>query len=261
MLWEADASRPTEQEWSNFATHDLCTEEAAPEVRTPRIRQVRAPRGAPTARAYRFALRPGDRCYGDARAELAQGNPGRPMPDGVDREFREGQRVWVSFWVRFADGYPLRRWDRDAFHSLVQFKQAGPGSPPLNLGLEDGAFAVGRTGGRASWRDWPDAVRFGAPRPRAVYRFSFHVRFSARREEGFVEVFADLADGAGMRRVVARVRDRTLAVAHGRVLASHLRIGPYRSARLARTTTVSHYGGITVATTRRAAEREAFSGR
>jgi hypothetical protein len=272
VVWTADATRPVHEEWASFSTRDRCAEVIEPGTRTSRISQVDAPPGAPTPRAYRFELRDGDMCFGGERAELAQRNPGKDFPDGVSRQWRRGEERWIAFWLRFEPGYILDRGGRGHFHSLAQFKQAGGhGSPVLSLGLREGRFEVSRTGNnpRTRWEDFPPAWLFGSPRTGVVYRFTWHVKFDPDPDDGFVEVFADLADGRGMRTVVPFTREATMKIADGSdprhrrrsVLPSHLRIGPYRDDDTYDERTVSHYGGVTVATTRREAERSAFGGR
>jgi len=255
VVWTADATRPIHEEWASYATRDRCSVATEPSRTSSRIRQVDAPPGSPTRRAYRVELRDGDVCFGNERAELGQANPHNDLPDGVDREFREGQERWISFWVAFEPGYPVDVRARGSFHSLVQFKQRWSGPPPFNLGLADGGFEVGRTTGGSNWRSWPKPFRFGDVRTGVAYRFTWHVRFSSDDDEGFLRVFADLADGRGMREVVPFTRDATLK----RGLPSHLRIGAYRTSR-AYGSSVSLYGGTTVATSREEAERRAFGG-
>ncbi len=256
VLWSADATAPLHEEWASYADGDQCSVATRPSVTSSRIRQVDAPPGAPTRRAYRFELRNGDDCFGNERAELGQGNPAKDHADGVEREFHEGDDRWIAFWVRFEGGYPLDVDRRGSFHSIAQFKQRWSGPPPFNLGIEDGSFEVGRTTGGSSWRSWPEPFRFGDVRTGVAYRFTWHVRFSSDDDEGYLQVFADLADGRGMREVVPFTRDATLK----RGLPSHLRLGPYRTSS-AFGPSVSHYGGVTVATSRREAEGRAFGGR
>jgi len=255
VLWTADATRPIHEEWASYATRDQCAERTSPSTTSSRVAQVDAPAGSPTPRAYRFSIRDGDVCFGNERAELGQGNPGQDLPDGRDRTFREGQERWISFWVRFAPGYPLMPYRSGSFHTIAQFKQQHDGRPPLYLSVEEGQFRVVRPTTSGDWRDWPYAWEFGDLRTDVAYRFTWHIRFSSDDDEGFVELFADVADGRGMQRIAAPTPSATLR--RGR--DSHLRIGPYRTSSLYGSST-SYYGGVTVATSRGEAEREAFGG-
>ena len=248
MLWKADGESPAVDEWAEYSTGPHCGQTTNRVASDPRARRVRRPaeRGAG---AYEFVVSDADDCYGE-RAELGQALPSRTHFTDA-RLFRDGDDRWTSFAVRPGLDFPTgsNRWD-----VIAQWKQlAVPGQtlccPILAIEIRDGRYQLDNAGASV-WRG-PRAVRG------RWARFSLHIRFGTRASTGFVEIWGDPGRG-GMRRLLARRHMRTLSdTLTGDAVPSAARIGIYRDAAINGTAHL-YYDGYTVATTRSAAESNAF---
>lgn len=259
ILWMADGSRPIHRDWASYATADACWERGnaltAPGSRSSRAR--RTSRVAPPGRrwSYVFNLLDGDDCSGE-RAELGQGNPGKPALAG--RVFREGDEAWIGYQLLV----PRTATTVSTWQCLGQLKAAGRGGPVLCPSLTNGRLSIehatssaaGSVGLRRLWT----ASR--AVAPRRWLRFLFHVGFSGDPREGFVEMRADLADGHGMRVRIPRTSLFTLKLdAAGAPVAVHSRIGIYRDEGATGDSRV-YFAGYTVGSKRKRVEAVAFGG-
>jgi hypothetical protein len=87
-------------------------------------------------------------------------------------------------------------------------------------------------------------------------RFTYHVKFSPDPAVGFIEVYGDV-DGSGQRLLLPLTHTWTMKKQHGRAVQSHSRIGIYRDSAIQGTADI-YYDGYTIATTKEAAEANAF---
>jgi hypothetical protein len=261
LLWKADASRPIHREWANYSTEDLCFEDVpdtltAPGRSSTRVRQTAdlAPPGL--ARSYLFQLRDGDDCAGE-RVEIGQANP--PKPGFEDRVFHRGDEVWIGYQFLIPSGrFPTS----STWNCLMQIKGEGQGGPLFCPSVLDERLELGTissrdqlsVGGYPLWRhDRP------LHRDRWI-KMLLHIRFDPDPQVGFVEFYADLADGEGMRLRVPRRSLFTMKVrSDGTPTPVHARIGIYRDRHVVGDAEM-YYAGFTVARTREVVERYAFPG-
>ncbi|MFC5231373.1 polysaccharide lyase [Pseudonocardia zijingensis] len=103
------------------------------------------------------------------------------------REIESGEDLWFTFSTYLLEGFPV---NYSEFQTITQFKQNFDGSPPLELGVQEGAFQI--DGGYGH----PDGPRtFSIPVGEAATGrwndWLLHVRFSPDPAVGFVEVWRD----------------------------------------------------------------------
>ena len=249
VLWKADAERPLADEWASSAAMPRsgpCDSLAPPDASSPRIERSRT--AAQGRFSYAITVEPGDDCHGE-RAELGQGNPSRPGFD--DRAFEQGQERWIAFQVRLGRNFDP---SVDAWRVIMQLHQRGDGSPPISLDVESGRFVLYRSESPAN-----DSVNstalWSAPAATGRWvRFTLHVRFSPIPDDGFVELWGNPAGG----RVVQLLPETAMHTMKQGALPLHSRIGIYRNPAGPFGTETVYYDGYTVATTRAAAEANAF---
>jgi hypothetical protein len=263
VVWNADASKPLAREWASICTETDGITTTRRGMRSERIVQVADETSpSPTGRTYRVEIRANDHCGGGERAEVGQGDPEKSGMN--NRLFREGDERWISWSMRLGG-----QWNMDAsgWQIIAQWKQTHSrggktGSPVV-------AFAV--TGGRwtlvhRSATEVPSRIRvWHVPFARVELdrwvRISVHVRFSQDPRRGFIEVFGDMNDGRGPRTLVSRRMASTLkrddVGGNEASIASHARYGIYRHPAYSEVSRVE-FAGLTVATTRAAAEAHAF---
>ena len=259
ILWRADGTRPIYEEWASYATGTTCWERdnALTEPGRASTRAFPTSEVAPSASrsSYAFHLEDGDDCSGE-RTELGQGNPIKPGFEG--RVFRRGDTVWIGYqFLITRDTAPVSTWQ-----CIGQFKAEGEGGPVLCPGLKNDRLSLEHTestrqesvGSDTLWRSRARVVK------NRWIKFLFHIRFDANPEAGFVEFWADLADGRGMRARIPHKRASTMKI--GRVASRppdvHARIGIYRD-RDARGSARVYFAGYTVGTTREIVEATAFA--
>lgn len=135
--------------------------------------------------------------------QSAANGPRAELMDSLS--LREGDEYWFGDVLYISRRY--RRWV-DGHHTLMQFKNSGPGSPPLSLDLRDlgrgsrkkGLFFVHLSGDR-------DRYQLVVPSSRLYDRaipIEIRVRFSSDPSNGGFEVWAS------GRRVLGPVRAATL---------------------------------------------------
>jgi hypothetical protein len=256
VVWKADAERPIAAEWASSSS----IPEASAPPRPDPSRIGRSDFAAQGRASYRFELRAGDGSYG-ARAELGQALPSRAA--FRNRWFRAGAERWIALQYWFPPDWP-----RDAtWQNVLQIKPvtAGGGGPDIGIDAGGGRllfYGNARTWGSTSggYRDGSGAGpggSFALTRGRWI-ALTLHVVFSSRASEGMLEVFGDLRDGRGMRTLVPRRHRPTMKrLPGGATDPVHLRVGIYRDPAI-RATGRLFVDGITVATTRRAAESNAY---
>jgi hypothetical protein len=256
VLWTADAERPVAGEWASSRADPgpraSCPYDAPPVLRAPSLARVAEPRAQGRV-AYALTTKAGDDCDRE-RAELGDGNPSRPGYE--DRLFREGDERWISFQVRLGDNFDP---SIDTWRVIMQLHQPGGelGPPPLALQVTGGDFVLYK--GDANVESGGTIAMWRAPAHTERWvRFTLHVRFSADPREGFVELFGNPAGGP-VRALLPRTQTYTTKKdADGRAVPLHARIGIYRDPRGRFGTETAYFDGFTVATTRAAAEANAF---
>jgi hypothetical protein len=267
-VWTADASQPMGSEWASLATQTECGIATTAQQTSKRVSVVSDTSSpSPTGRYYRTSITDGDICYSE-RSEIAQGNPVK----WTDRLFSNGQDRWISFAVRLAPNFPTNaaRWQ-----TLAQWKQTSQyggedGSPVLAMEQWGGQWRINHT----SWdeRDQWNASQgshshaFAPAVAGRWVKFSMHVVFAASKSSGVFELYGDMGDGRGWRTLVPFERTPTLKLdtvgtsraATNTPIPSHTRIGIYRDAASYSANTYADYAGFNAATTRAAAEANAF---
>jgi hypothetical protein len=258
LLWKADASRPVHEEWANYATADVCFESrnprTSPTTTSSRVVQSTEVHPPNEERSYLMRLEDGDECAGE-RTELAQSNP--PKDGFEDRVFNRGDDLWIGYQFLIPTG---RFQSASTWNCLVQLKGEGEGGPLFCPSLIEERLGLGHinsreqagVGGYDLWRHDRPVVR-----DRWI-KFLFHVRFDPDPDVGFVEFFADLADGEGMR---VRVPHRSLFTMKvrpdGTPTPVHARIGIYRDRAVVGDAEM-YYAGFAVGRNREVVEYEAF---
>lgn len=185
------------------------------------------------------------------------------MVSGVDRWFRPGQDRWVAMQYYFEKG-----WSVDgSWTTLLGMTPTTTGGGGGTVQLDGGNSRLLFKGNNNVWGSTAGNLFDGAgPLSGSGYRLNtgkwikltWHVKFSADPSVGFVEVFGDLADGQGMRRLAPLRTRATLKYLNGTPSPAHLRVGIYRDPSLTATARM-YVDGITVATTRAGAETNAFA--
>ncbi|MGB9378970.1 MAG: heparin lyase I family protein, partial [Mycobacteriales bacterium] len=212
-------------------------------------------------RSYRFEMHAGDDSYG-ARAELGQAMPARAGFE--DRLFQAGQERWIALQYYLPAEWP----SDDTWQNLFQIKPISGGGGGPSIGVDGGRNAFKLYGNSNVWGSTAGNIFDGAgslpgkayPLTRGRWiKLTFHVVFSADPAVGSLEVFGDLADGNGMRTLVSSRNRATMKyLTNGTTDPSHLRVGIYRDPAMTATATM-YVDGITVASTRAAAEAGAYS--
>jgi hypothetical protein len=255
-LWSADGESTMATEWASSSSVPVAS--APPKPDPSRIAQSTF--HTQGARSYRFEMRAGDDSYG-ARAELGQAAPERSGFE--NRLFRAGEDRWISLQYYLPTNWPTT----NTWQTIMQIKPISGGGGGPSIGLDAGNSALKFYGNANTWGSTAGSFFDGAgtlpgkayamPRGRWI-KFTFHVVFSADPAVGSLEVFGDLGDGSGMRTLVPRRLRATMKYLDGKMDPAQLRVGIYRDPTM--TATASLYvDGITVATTRAAAEARAFA--
>jgi len=118
---------------------------------------------------------------------------------------------------------------------VLQIKPISPGGGWSSIGLDAGHNALKFYGNTNAWGSAAGNIFDGTgplagrayPLTRGRWmKLTWHIVFSADPAVGSVEVFGDLADGAGMRTLVPRRARATMKyLATGAVDPAHLRVG------------------------------------
>ncbi|MEA2411301.1 MAG: hypothetical protein QOC77_1862 [Thermoleophilaceae bacterium] len=256
VLWTADAERPAADEWASSRADPPgpapCPYSAPPDLSQPGVKRVAAP-VAQGRFAYAITTSHGDHCDGE-RAELGDGNPARAGFE--DRLFHEGDERWISLQVRLAPNFDVHV---NTWRVIVQFHQPGGqlGPPPLALQVTDGDFVLYKGDANVESGSTIPIWRAPARNDRWV-RFTLHVKFSADPAVGFVEIYGNPAGGP-VRLLLPRTPTYTMKKdASGVAVPLHARIGIYRNPDGGFGTETAFFDGFTVATSRAAAEANAF---
>jgi hypothetical protein len=256
VLWKADAESSMASEWASNSSMPVAA--SPPKPNPTRIGQSTF--RAQGQRSYRFEMRNGDDSYGE-RAELGQGMPATAAYQ--NRWFRAGDERWIAMQYYFPTDWP----SDNTWQAVLQIKPVDGGGGGPNLGFDAGRNRLMFGGNDNVWGSASGNILDGVgPLPGGSYpltrgrwiKLTWHVVFSANPSVGSMEVFGDLADGQGMRTLVPRHPRSTMKYLGSTMDPAHLRVGIYRDPGM--TSTQSLYvDGITVATTRAAAEANAYA--
>lgn len=257
VLWKSDGESPMAAEWASNSSVPVAASPPNPDP--TRISQSTF--RAQGNRSYRFEMRDGDDSYGE-RAELGQA---MPALSGYEKHlFRAGQERWIAMQYYLPASWPTD----DTWQTVFQIKPSTPGGGGPDIGLDAGGNRLMFYGNSNTWGSTAGAVFDGAgPLSGGSYpltkggwiKLTWHIVFSADPRVGALEVFGDLADGRGMRSLVPHRNRATMKFLGPAMDPVHLRVGIYRDPAM--TATASLYvDGITVATTRAAAEANAYAG-
>ena len=255
ILWKADAESAMTSEWASNSSVPV----AASPPRPDPSRIAQSAFRAQGKRSYRFKLRDGDDSYGE-RAELGQAMPSVSRYER--RLFRAGQESWIAMQYYLPTTWP----GDDRWQTVMQIKPVSGGGGGPSIGLDAGGNRLKFYGNDNTWGSTAGAVRDGVgPLMAGSYpmtkgrwiKLTWHIVFSADSKVGSLEVFGDLADGRGMRTLVPRRRRATMKYLDGAMDPVHLRVGIYRDPTMTATAKL-YVDGLTVATTRAAAEANAY---
>jgi hypothetical protein len=254
IVWRADGESVFDQEWASVSTQTSCGRTLSSGMVDARFQRVSAP-AAKGAGAYQSHLQDGDECYGE-RSETGQGNPTRSSFS--DRLFREGEERWISWQVRLGAGFPI---NVNTWQVVAQWKQLGSlGIPVLSMEARGGGWRFYANPADPNATSGFKTFVLGPAALERWTRFTMHVRFSPDPSVGFIELYGDLADGKGMRQLIARTQTSTMKfdpAKNNQTVDSHARLGIYRDKAISGPADV-FYDGYTVATSRAAAEANAF---
>jgi hypothetical protein len=255
VVWKADAECSMSSEWASSSS--VPDASSPPNPDPSRISQ--STYGAQGSRSYRFELRDGDYSSGE-RVELGQALPA--ISSYQNRLFRAGEERWISMQYYFpADWATDNTWQ-----TVFQIKPVSSGGGGPNIGIDAGGNRLTFYGNNNTWGSTAGAFQDGTgPLSMGSYpltkrrwiKLTWHIVFSANPSAGSLEVFGDLGDGQGMRTLVPRRTRATMKYLNGKMDPAHLRVGIYRNPTMTATQSL-YVDGITVATTRTAAETNAY---
>jgi hypothetical protein len=258
-VWTADGERPLNQQWAEYSTATHCAVTSDQVTSDPEVLRESSV-VAQGSYAYEFVVsnRDDNKCYGGARTEIGQGLPERAYFSGT-RRFTQGDDRWFSFQVRFGRDFPVSNPNWDV---IAQWKQnlsttLVPG-PMLVLNVSRNRLWLVVAGGTAD-PNWSDekGVDLGHVTTGRWIKITMHIKFDTDPRVGFVEVYRN-PGGTRVRLLMPLRHFSTLATdASGNPVRSNARIGIYRSAMITGTAHL-YIDGYTVATTRLAAEANAF---
>jgi hypothetical protein len=213
----------------DFETGDLSQYDSTQRAGDDRLRVVRSPKRQGRF-AARFEVRAGDTqaATTGVRAELiAERDGGREVGPGDERWYR-----WSTLFPR---SYALS----DQWQTFIQWKNDGTGSPPLAMTVKGDEILLSGGDQNAFHEFWKAPIERGR-----WHDFVAHIRWSARPEKGFVELWHN------GRRVVPRTPTATLYRGDdGSPISNYLKVGLYRSSAI-RSTQVLYHDGMVVARTR-----------
>jgi Polysaccharide lyase len=204
----------------DFETGDLSQYDIVERAAPDRVRVVTDPRRQ-GGYAARFEVRAGDTPTSTTgtRAELiAEHDDGRKPTAGEHR--------WYRWSTLFASRYPLV----DRWQTFVQWKNDGPGSPPLAMTVQGGEIRLSggeQNGFHIFWRGPIQRGRW--------HDFVAHVLWSADPERGLVELWHNGRRAVPPTHVATMYRTPT-----GDPIANYLKIGLYRHPAIKRPQVLYH---------------------
>jgi hypothetical protein len=256
VLWKADAESTMAEEWASNSSIPAAVSPPNPDPSRIAQNTFRAQ----GQRSYRFEMRAGDDSYG-ARAELGQGMP--TIARYEDRWFHAGEDRWIAMQYYLPAEWP----SDDTWQTIMQLKPVDGGGGGPSIGLDAGGNKLKIYGNSNTWGstqgnffDGAGSLAGGAyPLTKGHWiKLTWHVVFSADPAVGSLEVFGDLGDGGGMRTLAPRHNRATMKYLNGAMDPAHLRVGIYRDPTMTATANL-FVDGVTVATTRAAAEANAYA--
>lgn len=255
VIWKGDGEQSINSQWAEYSTTAHCAVTSDTVSSDPEIQRVSAPVAQLTV-AIRFWVKDGDNCYGE-RSELGQALPSRPNFT-ESRLFNQGDNRWIAFQVNLATGFPIgtSNWQVIAqWKQLVDTKSSYNGcSPVLALQIHNSHYYLERAN-PASPCGSTISYDLGVARTGIWTRFTFHIIF--KTSSGTVAIYDNT--GGSMHKVLS-ITAPTLAnenLGNGSAVPSHARIGIYRNSNISGGASLT-YDGYTVATTRLAAENNAY---
>jgi hypothetical protein len=248
------------EQWASISDQEHCSVETGvtslPDSRISLVSDARFARGV----AIRYHMNPGDKSCFSGRSELAMGAKfGEKWPDMITR----GQEGWYAFQVLFPSSYPLNS-PTVADGGVMQFHGYG-GHGNVPFGISAGRLCTQGQGpgtpheGGAELGYMKAWLKAASPEEKngclskeihanTVYDILIHARFT-EEANGFVEVFID-----GTKRFEYKGSFGFVPEAN-----SIVRSGLYPDTSRTESPAMDLYeGGWTLASTREAAEAEAF---
>jgi hypothetical protein len=255
VLWKADAESTMASEWASNSSIPAAASPPNPDPSRIAQNTFRSQ----GLRSYRFEMRDGDDSYGE-RAELGQGMPA--ISSYENRWFRAGEERWIAMQYYLPTAWPTT----DSWQTVFQIKPVSPGGGGPSIGFDTGSNRLQFYGNSNTWGSTAGNIFDGTgslpgksyPMTRGRWiKLTWHIVFSADPAVGSLEVFGDTGDGKGMRTLVPRRVRATMKYLNGAMDPVHLRVGIYRDPVMTSTESL-FVDGITVATTRAAAEANAY---
>ena len=163
------------------------------------------------SRAARFEIRDGDSVNGSARAELAY----------MDDMASEGQERTYSWSTFLPSDYPIV----DKWQDIVQWKNEGTGTPPLQIGIR--GDQIGLAGGPQVNYRWPWKTTLERGK---WLDFTVRIKWSSNAQVGWVEAWYE------GQKVLERYPMATLYPG----LENYFKLGLYRDSSISQTGVVFH---------------------
>ncbi len=192
-----------------FESGDLSSWQLVQRASEDRIRVVDSPVTA-GSRAARFEVRPGDD-VGGARAELGYTN----------NMASEGQERTYSWSTLLPSDYPIV----DKWQDIVQWKNEGTGTPPLQIGIR--GDQIGLAGGPQVNYRWPWKTTLERGK---WLDFTVRIKWSSNAQVGWVEAWYE------GQKVLERYPMATLYPG----LENYFKLGLYRDSSISQTGVVFH---------------------
>jgi hypothetical protein len=258
VLWKGDASEPLYQQWPEVSDQEHCAEVSSganlPDSRI-KVEDTGLAGESSKGKAIKLTLRATDTgCY-LGRTELGTGNPTKQGKQGFPWTFNVGDEVWIAMEAAWPQGAP---------GGLFQLHEyGGPGSPPfgggpggnLHLPLLPAPWEFhlqnnSEPGGLVT----PFIAGSELVQPNTWYRVVFHAVFQLSNT-GLLEIYSG-PKSAGTPRL--QYANHAASLLKSGYTPTHIRVGNYLGVTPT-AESVLYLAGFTVATTREAAEANAFN--
>jgi hypothetical protein len=258
ILWKGDGSEPLDEQWSEVSDQEHCAEvSSAANLPDSRIKVVDSGLAGESSKgkAIKLTLRATDSgCY-MGRTELGTGNPTKEGKRGFPWTFDVGDEVWIAMEAAWPQGAP---------GGLFQLHEyGGPGSPPfgggpggnLHLSLLPAPWEFhlqnnSEPGGLVT----PFIAGSELVQPNTWYRIVFHAIFQLSNT-GLLEIYSG-PKSAG--RPTLQYANHAASLLKSGYTPTHIRVGDYLGVTPT-AESVLYLAGFTVATSRAAAEANAFN--
>lgn len=272
ILWKGDGSEPLDQQWSEVSDQFHCGSSTYPGIfpdgRINMDTTSSIATSSSQGRAIHFFLAKGDNCY-IGRTELLQ-NAYDYLDNPTNKLFKNGDDIWIAMEFYLPDTYPLNGSAQSAGGGAWQLHTYGGCGINLGQGSSIGPDSTGIPGqGKYRLRMIADetcntsypSVYETTVRHNQWYKIMMHVKFE-NDKTGFFYQYFDKNDGKGMQLVYSCTSCVTNQYntddPNGDVgMRSH--IGLYPGSTVVQDMDL-YVAGYTVATSRAAAEANAFPG-